>query len=91
MKKATHPTYKEVVFKDISSDFQILTRSTIIAKDTIKWSDGKEYPMVKIDISSASHPFFTGTDKLMDTAGRIEKFKRKYSATTAAKTAAAKK
>ncbi len=85
MKKATHPIYKEVVFKDISSDFQILTRSTIQAKDTIKWSDGKEYPMVKIDISSASHPFFTGTDKLMDTAGRIEKFKKKYSATTAAK------
>lgn len=85
MKKATHPVYREVVFKDMSSDFQILTRSTIQAKDTIKWSDGKEYPMVKIDISSASHPFFTGTDKLIDTAGRIEKFKRKYSGTTAAK------
>ena len=78
MKKATHPVYNEVVFKDISSDFAILTRSTLTAKDSIKWTDGKEYPMVKIDISSASHPFYTGTDKILDTAGRVDRFNKKY-------------
>ena len=59
MKAGIHPEYREVVFQDISSDFAILTRSTIESKDTIKWEDGKEYPLVKIEVSSASHPFYT--------------------------------
>ena len=88
MKANTHPIYREVIFKDISSDFISLTRSTInLAKDVemMKWENGKEYPVVKIDISSHSHPFFTGQDKIIDTAGRVEKFKKKYATTTAKK------
>ena len=78
MKKEIHPEYKEVVFKDVSSDFAILTRSTIATKDTIEWTDGKEYPLYKVDISSASHPFYTGTQKVLDTEGRVERFNRKF-------------
>lgn len=78
MKKEIHPNYKEVVFKDVSSDFAILTRSTIETKDTIEWTDGKEYPLYKVDISSASHPFYTGTQKVLDTEGRVERFNRKF-------------
>ncbi len=81
MKGNTHPVYREVIFKDISSDYITLTRSTIsLSKDTetMKWENGKEYPLIKIDISSHSHPFFTGQDKIIDTAGRVEKFKKKY-------------
>ncbi|MCI0752063.1 MAG: type B 50S ribosomal protein L31 [Flammeovirgaceae bacterium] len=78
MKKGIHPDYKEVVFHDLSSDFKFLTRSTINSKDKVKWEDGKEYPLVKIEISSASHPFFTGKKLFVDTAGRVEKFKSKY-------------
>ncbi len=88
MKRNTHPIYKEVIFKDISSDYITLTRSTIgPPKDAekMKWDNGKEYPVIKIDISSHSHPFFTGTDKIIDTAGRVEKFKKKYATTTTAK------
>ena len=77
MKQAAHPVYRETVFKDISSDFEILTRTTLQAKDTIKWKDGKDYPMVKIDISSASHPFYTGQERMMDTEGRVEKFMKR--------------
>lgn len=77
MKKATHPVYKEVIFKDISSNFEILTRSTIQTKDVGTYK-GKEYPLFKVEISSASHPFFTGQDKIMDTAGRIDRFNKKY-------------
>ncbi|OGU70327.1 MAG: 50S ribosomal protein L31 [Ignavibacteria bacterium RBG_16_34_14] len=79
MKKGIHPEYRPVVFQDASADFAILTRSTIKTTDTIEWKDGKTYPVVKLEISSASHPFFTGKQKLVDTAGRVEKFKRKYS------------
>ncbi len=78
MKKDIHPEYRPVVFQDVSADFAILTRSTIKSNDKVKWSDGKEYPLVKVDITSASHPFFTGKQKFVDTAGRVEKFQRKF-------------
>lgn len=78
MKKGIHPNYRPVVFQDASADFSILSRSTIHTEDSIEWKDGKTYPLVKLEISSASHPFFTGKQKLLDTAGRVEKFKRKY-------------
>lgn len=79
MKKGIHPDYRPVVFQDVSCDFAVLTRSTIRTTETIEWKDGKSYPLVKLEISSGSHPFFTGKQKLMDTAGRVEKFNRKYS------------
>ncbi len=78
MKKGIHPEYRPVVFQDSSADFAFLTRSTIKTSETIKWEDGNTYPLVKLEISSASHPFFTGKQKLVDTAGRVEKFKKKY-------------
>lgn len=78
MKKGIHPEYRPVVFRDISTDFAILTRSTADTSDTITWEDGNEYPLVKVEISSASHPFFTGTMKLVDTEGRVERFRKKY-------------
>ena len=78
MKKNIHPEYREVVFQDASSDFKFLTRSTMTSKETIQWEDGKEYPLVKLEISNMSHPFFTGKNMLVDTAGRIDKFKKKY-------------
>ena len=80
MKKDIHPDYNFVVFRDASVDFAFLTRSTMTSDEKIKWEDGKEYPVVNVDISSASHPFFTGKQVLVDTAGRVEKFKRKYGA-----------
>ena len=78
MKSDIHPDYRPVVFKDMTTDFAILTRSTAEAKETITWEDGNEYPLVKVEISSASHPFFTGTMKLVDTEGRVERFRKKY-------------
>ncbi len=78
MKKDIHPNYREVIFKDISTDYAFLTRSSIDTKDTIVWEDGKEYPLVKLEISSSSHPFFTGKQKLVDTAGRVDKFYSRY-------------
>lgn len=78
MKKDIHPEYREVVFKDISTDYAFLTRSTVRTQDTIEWEDGKEYPLVKLEISSDSHPFFTGKQKLVDTAGRVDKFYSRY-------------
>ena len=79
MKKDLHPKeYRFVVFKDVSCDYSFLTRSTIHTKETIKWEDGKEYPLYKMDISNKSHPYFTGQQNLIDTAGRIEKFNQKY-------------
>jgi large subunit ribosomal protein L31 len=71
-----HPRYREVIFRD--GDFAILTRSTIATHQTEVWTDGKTYPVVYVDISSASHPFYTGQQRLVDTAGRIERFKEKY-------------
>jgi len=78
MKADTHPEYREVVFQDLSSDFAFLTRSTVKSKETIKWEDGNEYPLIKVEVSSASHPFYTGKHKLMDTGGRVDRFKRRY-------------
>jgi large subunit ribosomal protein L31 len=78
MKAGIHPEYKEVVFQDVSSDFAILTRSTIESKETIKWEDGNEYPLVKVEVSSASHPFYTGKHKILDSGGRVDRFKKRY-------------
>jgi large subunit ribosomal protein L31 len=78
MKADIHPKYREVVFQDLSSDFAFLTRSTVNSKETIKWEDGNEYPLIKVEVSSASHPFYTGKHKLMDTGGRVDRFKRRY-------------
>jgi large subunit ribosomal protein L31 len=78
MKKDIHPKYQEVVFLDTTSGFQFLTRSTLSSKETIKWEDDKEYPLIKVELSSASHPFYTGKKVFVDTAGRVEKFKKKY-------------
>ena len=78
MKKDIHPEYKEVVFLDTSSDFKFLTKSTMTSKETIKWEDGNEYPLIKVEVSSASHPFYTGKKLFVDTAGRVEKFNKKY-------------
>ena len=77
MKKDIHPNYREVVFKDVSSDFEVLTRSTVKTTDKTTF-EGNEYPLFKVDISSASHPFYTGTQKVMDTEGRVDRFKKKY-------------
>lgn len=79
MKKDIHPDdYRFVVFKDFSCDHSFLTRSTAPSKETIVWEDGKEYPLVKLEISNKSHPFFTGKMKFVDTAGRIDKFNKRY-------------
>jgi len=78
MKKDIHPNYRLVVFQDNSANFSFLTRSTVRTRDTIKWEDGKEYPLYKLDISSASHPFYTGQQRLVDTEGRVERFMKKY-------------
>jgi large subunit ribosomal protein L31 len=79
MKAEIHPKdYRLVVFKDMSNEYAFLGKSTGATKETIKWEDGNEYPLVKLEISSASHPFFTGKVKLVDTAGRVDKFMSKY-------------
>jgi large subunit ribosomal protein L31 len=78
MKPDIHPAYRPVVFKDLSTDFSFLGKSTINTKETIKWEDGQTYPLVKVEISSASHPFFTGKQKFVDTAGRVDKFYNRY-------------
>ena len=78
MKADIHPEYRDVVFQDVTSDFKILSRSTLTAKESVKWEDGNEYPLIKLDISSASHPFYTGQHKVMDTGGRIDKFQKRY-------------
>lgn len=79
MKKDIHPeNYRLVVFQDASADFAFLSKSTVPSKETIKWEDGNEYPLVKLEISSASHPFFTGKMQFVDTAGRVDKFRKRY-------------
>lgn len=78
MKKNIHPEYKPVVFYDTQGDFKFLTRSTMTSKETVKWEDGNEYPLIKIEVSSASHPFYTGKKMFLDTAGRVEKFNKRY-------------
>ncbi|MBL7855782.1 MAG: type B 50S ribosomal protein L31 [Cyclobacteriaceae bacterium] len=78
MKKGIHPEYRDVIFWDTSSDHKFMSRSTLNTKETIKWTDGKDYPVIKVEVSSASHPFFTGKKMFVDTAGRVEKFQKKY-------------
>ena len=79
MKKDLHPTdYRPVVFQDDAAGFAFLTQSTAKTNDTIKWEDGKEYPLIKLEISNTSHPFYTGKMKLVDTAGRVDKFMNRY-------------
>jgi large subunit ribosomal protein L31 len=79
MKKDIHPgEYRLVVFKDMTNDYAFLTRSTAPSKETITWEDGNEYPLVKLEISHKSHPFFTGKQQFVDTAGRIDKFNSRY-------------
>ena len=78
MQSGIHPDYREVVFLDTSTGFKFLTRTTMNSKEKIKWEDGKEYPLIRVDISSASHPYYTGKMKYVDSAGRVEKFQRKY-------------
>ena len=92
MKKNLHPTeYRPVVFSDEVAGFAFLTRSTADSKETIKWEDGNEYPLVKMHISSASHPFFTGEEKIIDTEGRVDRFKRAQEIAAARKEALANK
>ena len=81
MKKGIHPEYRLVVFQDVSANTSFITRSSIKTHDKVKWEDGKEYPLVKVDISSSSHPFFTGKQKFVDTAGRVERFSKKFGGT----------
>ena len=80
MKAGIHPEYKAVIFLDTASNHPILTRSAIDTRgrETMKWTDGKEYPLVKVEVSSESHSFYTGKQKIVDTAGRVEKFRRRY-------------
>lgn len=78
MKSDIHPEYRPVVFRDNSVGYAFLTRSTIRTDRTITWEDGKDYPLVDVDISSASHPFYTGQRRVVDTEGRVERFNRRY-------------
>lgn len=82
MKPSIHPDYRPVVFRDASADFSFLTRSTATSERTITWTDGQEYPVIDVEVSSASHPFYTGQSKVLDTAGRVERFRRRYGQTT---------
>jgi large subunit ribosomal protein L31 len=92
MKSNLHPTeYRPVVFSDEVAGFAFLTQSTAQTTETIKWEDGNEYPLVKIHISSASHPFFTGEEKIIDTEGRVDRFKNRFAAAEARKQALANK
>jgi large subunit ribosomal protein L31 len=80
MKKGIHPeTYRTVVFKDMSNGHSFLSKSTAATKETIQYEDGNEYPVIKLEISNTSHPFYTGKNVLVDTAGRIDKFNKRYS------------
>ncbi|MEU6019445.1 type B 50S ribosomal protein L31 [Streptomyces sp. NPDC047515] len=78
MKPGIHPAYRPVVFRDKAGDFAILTRSTMTSDKTIEWEDGHTHPVVDVEISSAGHPFYTGTARVLDTAGRVERFERRY-------------
>jgi large subunit ribosomal protein L31 len=78
MRKGIHPAYHPVVFEDASAGLRFLTRSTLTSDETVVWEDGQTYPIVKVEISSASHPFYTGKQKIVDTAGRVERFRRRY-------------
>lgn len=86
MKKSIHPdNYRPVIFEDLNNGFKFLTRSTVSTAETTKWEDGKEYPLVKVHITSASHPFFTGEERVLDIEGRVDKFKKRAAAGAASK------
>ena len=85
MKNGIHPTYGPVVYRDRSAGYTFLTRSTATSDKTIEWEDGNTYPVLDVDISAASHPFWTGKQRLLDTAGRVEKFRQKYARARGAK------
>jgi large subunit ribosomal protein L31 len=86
MKKSLHPdNYRLVVFEDLNNGFRFITRSTAAAEETTKWDDGNEYPLIKVHITSASHPFFTGEERILDIEGRVDKFKARAAAGQAAK------
>ena len=92
MKSNLHPTdYRPVVFSDDVAGFAFLTQSTAQTTETVKWEDGNEYPLVKVHISSASHPFFTGEEKIIDTEGRVDRFKNRFAAAEARKAELANK
>ncbi|RYJ24195.1 LSU ribosomal protein L31p [Streptomyces sp. L-9-10] len=78
MKPGIHPAYQPVVFRDKAAGYAFLTRSTATAGKTVVWEDGRSYPVIDVEISSASHPFYTGTARVLDTAGRVERFERRY-------------
>ena len=78
MKKDTHPKYEAIVFRDLASGESFLTRSTVSSNKTIEWEDGNTYPVFDVEISSASHPFYTGKQRIMDSAGRVERFNARY-------------
>ena len=80
MKTDIHPNYRPVVFVDAAANFSFLTKSTVRTNETIEWEDGNTYPLAKVEISAASHPFFTGQMRIVDTAGRVERFERRYGA-----------
>lgn len=91
MKKDLHPdNYQLMVFEDLNNGFRFLTRSTAKTEETIKWEDGKEYPLVKVHITSSSHPFFTGEERILDIEGRVDKFKARAAAGAASKDKRAK-
>jgi large subunit ribosomal protein L31 len=91
MKKQLHPkNYRPVVFQDLNNDFKFLTRSTVATEETIKWEDGNEYPLVKVHITSTSHPFFTGEERVLDIEGRVDKFKARAKAAEQARETRAK-
>ena len=86
MKKDLHPdNYRYVVYEDLNNGVRFLTRSTAVSEETVKWEDGNEYPLVKVHITSASHPFFTGEERILDIEGRVDKFKARAAAGAAAK------
>src|ERR1017187_7098160 len=88
MKKDIHPNnYRPVVFQDLNNSSAFLTRSTVVSEETIKWEDGNEYPLIKVHISSTSHPFFTGEERIVDIEGRVDKFKARAKAAEAAREA----
>ncbi|HEY8999372.1 MAG TPA: type B 50S ribosomal protein L31 [Candidatus Saccharimonadales bacterium] len=91
MKKDIHPqAYRPVVFQDLNNGFKFLTRSTVASDENVKWEDGNEYPLVKVHITSASHPFFTGEERVLDIEGRVDKFKARAKAAEAAREGRAK-
>jgi large subunit ribosomal protein L31 len=81
VKPGIHPAYRPVVFQDLGAGYAFLTRSTVSTDRTIEWEDGNTYPLVQVDVSSASHPFYTGKSRVLDTAGRVERFNRRYGRT----------